>query len=121
MTVASSTRPQINDRALLGKALVNAGKALGLTQAEVADIVGRNRTGLLRDGIDPSSKAGELALLLIRLYRSVYALMGGDQSAMKHWLATENRYFDEVPRDMIRTAEGLVRALHYLDAMRGKI
>lgn len=121
MTVASNTRADINDRALLGKALVSAGKAMGLTQAEVSDIVGRNRTAVLRDGIDPASKAGELALLLIRLYRSVYALTGGDQQAMKHWLATENRYFDEVPRDMIHSAEGLVRALHYLDAMRGKI
>lgn len=121
MTTASKPQPDISDRALLGKALVNAGSALGLTRAEVADIVGRNRTGLLRDGIDPASKAGELALLFIRLYRSVYALVGGDPAAMKHWLNTENRYFGEVPADMVRSAEGLVRVLHYLDAMRGKI
>ncbi|MEX2476011.1 antitoxin Xre/MbcA/ParS toxin-binding domain-containing protein [Marinobacter sp.] len=121
MTVASHARPDINDKALLGKALLNAGKALGLTQTDVAEIVGRNRTGLLRDGIDPTSKAGELALLFIRLYRSVYALVGGDQEAMRHWLCTENRYFGAVPRDLVKSAEGLVRVNYYLDAMRGKI
>lgn len=81
----------------------------------------RNRTGLVRDGIDPASKSGELALLFIRLYRSVFALTGGEPAAMKHWINTENRYFDEVPRQLVRSAEGLVRVNHYLDAMRGKV
>ncbi|MFL1465820.1 MbcA/ParS/Xre antitoxin family protein [Marinobacter sp. DUT-3] len=121
MTTVSDIKQQTSDRALLGKALVNAGKAMGLTQADLAEIVGRNRTGLARDGVDPSSKAGELALLFVRVYRSVYALVGGDEAAMQHWLNTENRYFSDVPRDMIRSAEGLVRVLYYLDAMRGKI
>ncbi|WP_297794540.1 MbcA/ParS/Xre antitoxin family protein [uncultured Marinobacter sp.] len=121
MTTVSGIKPHTTDRALLGKAVVNAGKAMGLTQADVAEIVGRNRSGLIRDGIDPSSKAGELALLLIRLYRSVYALVGGDEDAMQHWLNTENRYFSDVPRELVRSAEGLVRVLYYLDAMRGKI
>jgi len=121
MTTATLTRPATSDKALLAKALLNAGKAFGLTQTELAEIVGRNRTGLVRDGIDPASKAGELALLFIRLYRSVYALTGGEPENMQHWLNTENRYFGAVPRQLIKSAEGLVRVNHYLDAMRGKI
>ena len=121
MNNARLSAPSTDDKSLVAKALLNAGKALGMTQADLADIVGRNRSGLVRDGIDPTSKAGELALLFIRLYRSVYALTGGEPAAMKHWMNTENRYFDEVPRQLIRSAEGLVRVNHYLDAMRGKV
>jgi len=113
--------PEINDKALLARALLSSAKALGLPQAEVAAVVGRNRTGLVRDGIDPDSKSGELALLFVRLYRSVYALTGGDTEAMAHWLNTPNRYFDDAPRALIQSTEGLVRVVHYLDAMRGRI
>ena len=42
---------------------MRAGKALGLTQANVGAVIGRDRTSLRR-GIDPDSKAGELAALL---------------------------------------------------------
>lgn len=121
MGTAQASKQQTDDKALLSKALLNAGKSFGFNQTELADIVGRNRTGLVRDGIDPTSKSGELALLFIRLYRSVFALTGGESTAMKHWMNTENRYFEEVPRQLIKSAEGLVRVNHYLDAMRGKV
>lgn len=121
MTELAHPTPQTSDKALLAKALINAGKALGLTQTEVAAIVGRNRTSVARDGIDPASKAGELALLLIRVYRSVYTLTGGDSKAMAHWFQSPNRYFGAVPRELVHSTEGLVRLVHYLDAMRGRI
>ncbi len=121
MTNANPTAERVQDKALVAKAFLNAGKVLGFTQAELADIVGRNRSGLIRDGLDPTSKAGELALLFIRLYRSIYALTGGEPEAMKHWISTDNRYFGDTPRQLVRTAEGLVRVTHYLDAMRGKL
>ena len=121
MPEAVSVAPETSDKALLSKALLNAAKAFGLPQAEIAAVVGRNRTGLTRDGIDPASKSGELALLFIRLYRSVYALTGGEREAMAHWLNTPNHYFEDTPRQMIQSTEGLVRVVHYLDAMRGRI
>ncbi|HLT12836.1 MAG TPA: MbcA/ParS/Xre antitoxin family protein [Marinobacter sp.] len=121
MTLPATIAPETSDKALLAKALLNAAKALGLPQAEIATVVGRNRSGLTRDGIDPASKSGELALLVIRLYRSVYALTGGDGDAMTHWLNTPNHYFQATPRNLIQSTEGLVRVVHYLDAMRGRI
>ena len=33
--------------------------------------------------LDPYSKQGKLALLLIRLYQALHALTGGDQATMK--------------------------------------
>lgn len=104
----------------LTKATLRAGKALGLTQAELGAVVGRDRTSLRR-GIDPASKTGELAALLIRLYRSLYALVGGDADAMRHWMETPNHHTGGVPREQIRQVAGLVEVLGYVDAIRGKL
>src|SRR5690606_23224592 len=101
------------------KATLRAGKALGLTQAEVAAIIGRERTSLRR-GVDPDSKAGELALLLIRVYRSLHALVGGSEEAMRHWMAVPNLHTGGIPREQARQVAGLVGLVTYLDAIRGR-
>ena len=105
---------------VLTKAVFNAGKALGLTQSEVGEVIGRERTSMRR-GLDPSSKAGELALLLIRCYRSLFMLVGGDQQAMRQWLNTDNHHLGGIPRDKINHITGLIHVTEYLDAMRGKV
>ena len=48
-------------------------------------------------GIDPASKAGELTLLLIRAYRSLFALVGGDAGQMRHWMHTRNLHTGGCP------------------------
>ena len=105
---------------VLSKALVNAGKALGLSQAELGEIIGKDRTNFRR-GLDPHSKSGELALLLIRCYRSLFALVGGRSADMRHWMHTENLHTGGVPAEQIKTVTGLARVVEYLDAIRAKI
>ncbi len=107
--------------AVLGEALVNAGKWLALNQAALGDIVGKDRTAISRGRIDPASKAGELALLAVRCYRALYVLIGGDAAAMRHWMHTENRHTGGVPAEQMKSVAGLVAVLEYLDAMRGKL
>jgi hypothetical protein len=109
-----------NRREVLSKALLAAGHELGLTQAELGQVVGRDRSTLIR-GIDPRSKAGELALLLIRVYRSLHVLVGGDPKAIAHWMHTENRHTGGVPAEQIKSVPGLARVVEYLDAIRGKV
>lgn len=105
--------------AILTKALLNAGKVLGLSQAELGRMIGKDRTSLAR-GLDPESKAGELALLFIRCYRSLYALVGGRSEDMRHWMQTPNRDTHGVPAEQVMTVQGLVGVVEYLDAMRGR-
>jgi Protein of unknown function (DUF2384) len=105
---------------VLAAALVNAGKELGLTQAALGAVIGRDRTALSRGQLDPDSKAGELALLLIRAYRALFALVGGDRSVMRHWMHTENLHTGGIPAEQIRSVQGLTRVVEYLDAIRGK-
>jgi len=108
-------------QAVLAKALVSAGRDLGLTQAEVGAVIGRDRTALSRAAIDPASKSGELALLLIRAYRALFVLVGGDRAQMRHWWHTPNHHLAGAPVELVRNVQGLIRVVEYLDAMRGKL
>ena len=117
----TSALAQPEARRVLANALVNAGRELGLTQQVLGDIIGKDRTTLSRGGIDPESKPGELALLLVRAYRALFALMGGDRDAMRHWFQTENLHTGGVPCEQVRSVQGLMRVVEYLDAIRGKL
>lgn len=119
MRTASLAHPARSE--VLAEALLNAGRALGLTQAELGTVVGKDRTAVSRGRIEPASKAGELALLLIRCYRALFVLVGGDTVQMRHWMHTANRHTGGVPAEQIRTVEGLTRVTGYLDAVRGKV
>lgn len=112
---------QPNASETLTKALLNAGKALGLTQDDLGIVIGRDRAVFRRAGVDPTSKAGELALLLIRAYRSLYALVGGQPGDLKHWMRTENRHTGGVPAEQVKSVAGLIHIVEYLDAIRGKV
>jgi hypothetical protein len=118
-TAARVLQPE--GHAVLAKALVTAGRDLGLTQAEIGAVIGRDRTALSRAAIDPSSKSGELALLLIRAYRALFVLVGGDPAQLRHWWHTPNRHLDAAPVELTRSVQGLLRVVEYLDAMRGKL
>ena len=105
--------------AVLAKAVRNAGEALGLSQAEVGAVIGRARSSLARP-LDPESKPGELAALLIRCHRSLFVLTGGETAALRHWMSTPNRHTGGVPREQVKDVQGLVTVTEYLDAARGK-
>ena len=119
------TRPQLDADDVLAKALLNAREQLGLTQQELGAIVGVHRTAISRwqesGGLRADSKTGELALLLIRIYRSLFALFGGDLADMGHFLRTANHHLNGVPLELMELVQGLVRVAEYLAAIRGKI
>jgi len=119
MKQATAASPDKAD--VLAEALVNAGRYLGMSQAELGAIVGKDRTAISRGRIDPDSKAGELALLFIRCYRALYAQTGGDSEHMAHWMRTENRHTGGIPAEQVKSVQGLIAVLEYLDAIRGKL
>lgn len=118
MSVALAEQ-QVEENRVLAKAVLRAGEAMGLSQTDVGRIIGKDRSSISRFGIDPTSKPGELALLLVRCFRSLHALVGGDAEAMKHWMKTDNRRLG-IPREQIRSVQGLVDVVAYLDALRAK-
>ena len=87
-------------------------RVLGVSEASVSRLASGSRT------IDPSTKEGELALLLVRVYRSLDALVGTDAAQRKAWLHGHNRALNARPVDLLPRADGLVSVVAYLDAMR---
>ena len=109
---------------VLMKAFNNACDVLRLGIQERAQLLGVNRATLNRNaqrGFSPESKTAELQLQLIRLYRSLYAIAGGDSAFMSHWFKTDNTALNGVPASICLKIDGLFRTNQYLDAMRGKI
>jgi uncharacterized protein (DUF2384 family) len=108
------------DAQLVAEACGRAAQALGLTRDELSAVVGKHRTSIDRTGLDPVTKEGELALLFLRVYRSLHALFGGDQALMRLWIDQPNHHLGEQPPSLLLSRiEGLIRVANYLDALRG--
>lgn len=108
------------------RALVRAAGRLGLTQRELAPILGLSAASLSRVHadqrvIDVAGKEGELALLFLRVYRSLDTLMGGDDVASAAWLRATNTHLGGVPLHLLGRIEGMMNVVGYLDAMRGRL
>ena len=120
-----SPDPAVASATVLTKAVLRAAQALGVTQKRLAAIVGASEASVSRLGrtkrLDPDSKEGELALLFLRLYRSLDTLVGGDAEKARAWLEADNSHLGGVPAQRIATVSGLVDAVSYLDALRGKL
>lgn len=127
MTIALGVSPNLEPGSVLAKAALAAAARLGLRGREIADVIGTSEASIsrLRSGrsarLDPARKEGELALLFLRLYRSLDALVGGDDVKARQWLHANNHHLAGIPAERIRTVEGLVDVVQYLDAMRGRL
>lgn len=111
--------------AVLGKALVRVAERLDLPYATVAEAIGVSEATMsrLRHGqttLDPKSKEGELGLLLVRVFRSLDALVGGSEEKARAWFYAHNEALGGAPAQRIERVEGLIDVLQYLDAMRAK-
>ena len=122
-SVRPSRRPE--PAMVLAKAVLSAAGRLGLRNRQLAAVIGSSEASVSRlqtgRGLDPQTKEGELALLFLRLYRSLDALVGGDERQAQSWLTAENDHLGGIPVERMRTVEGLVDVVQYLDAMRGRL
>lgn len=111
---------------VLSKALLRAADHLGLTAKTLGTIVGLSEPTVSRlkrgeFALEQGTKPFELAVLFVRLYRSLDAIVGGDETVAKAWLRNDNTALDGKPIEKIQTVPGLVDAIAYLDARRAVI
>lgn len=126
MKAISSIHNGHNRERVLTKAVLNLADFYELTGKDLSDILGISEAGAtrLRQGkkwISPATKEGEMALLLVRLYRSLNALVGNHHEKARAWLGSPNHYFKQKPIEKLKTVYGLVEVVIYLDAMRGRL
>ena len=65
--------------------------------------------------------ASPVAPLLDEQRRDGFPFLLGHEAAARAWLEGPNTDLGARPVELIRSAEGLVRVVHYLDAHRGRV
>lgn len=124
--ISSDTGRQTSEPAVVTKAVTNAAERLGLSARSLAAVLGVSEASISRMKrqdyfLERGSKSFELAILLIRFFRSLDAIVGGDENVARQWLRNANRAFGAAPVDKITTIAGLTDVLAYLDARRALV
>jgi hypothetical protein len=122
----SHATPRPSEAAVVTKAVLRAAAALDLPAKALAAIIGVSEATASRMkgggfALERASKPFELAVLFIRLFRSLDAIAGGDEKVARAWLRNPNTALGAVPLDHIRTVAGLVDVIAYLDARRALV
>jgi uncharacterized protein (DUF2384 family) len=112
--------------AVVTKAVMRASDRLGISAKALARTVGLSEATVsrMRNGdylLDAKGKPFELSLLLVRLFRSLDAITGGDEIIARTWLANPNAALGDAPISRIQTIAGLSDVIAYLDARRARI
>ena len=119
----TATRAVASEGAVVTKAALRAAGLLGLSNKALARIVGLSEASVSRMGtggytLTPGDKPFELAVLFVRFYRAVDAIVHGDDAVARAWMANPNTALGGTPLELIQTLPGLVHAVAYLDARR---
>jgi hypothetical protein len=59
--------------------------------------------------------------MFVRLYRSLDAVVGGDDAVAGKWLANSNTALQGTPLELIQSVSGLANVIQYLDARRAVV
>ena len=115
-----------SDTLVLSKAVTNAARLWGLSNETLGKIIGVSgpTVSRLRAGswhLERGTKPFELSQYLVRLFRSLDALMGSDDKASISWLKTRNLDLDGRPIDLILTVKGLSDVANYVDDFRAQV
>ena len=121
----SEASAQSRQDIVLTKATVRAAERLGISQKTLGNIVGLSEPVVSRmkngDYTIARGKSFELAALFVQLYRSLDAIVGGDDVAARRWLKSGNHALNGVPIDLIQKVYGLTHVVQYLDSRRAVI
>ncbi|MEO8506568.1 MAG: antitoxin Xre/MbcA/ParS toxin-binding domain-containing protein [Betaproteobacteria bacterium] len=123
---AARTPAPASDATVLSRAVVRAARLLGLPQRGVAAVLGVSEATASRLFAGKyllareHAKEWELAVLFVRMFRSLDALWGHEESA-RQWLGSPNLALGGRPAELMHSVEGMVRVVAYLDAARGRL
>lgn len=123
--LALQTSHKAEAAAVLSKAVARAAERLGVSRALLARVLGVSPATITRlyggdYQLDQGRKEWEFALLFVRAFRALDSIVGNEVGA-RQWLNSENLALNGRPIELIRSTEGLVRVVQYLDASRGLV
>jgi hypothetical protein len=112
-----------DESSFVTKATLRAAERLGIKNTVLAKVLGVSQPTIsrMRRGnykLDRGQKAFELAILLVRLYRSLDGIVAGDDNVAADWLKNNNTALDGIPLDLIQSVSGLMNVIAYIDSRR---
>jgi Protein of unknown function (DUF2384) len=116
----------LSKSAVVGKSLMRAAAYLQISNRALARIIGLSESSITRVAqenfsLEPGSKPFELALLFVRLFRSLDAITGGDPVTARAWIRADNTALNGKPLDLMTHIPGLIDVIAYLDARRAVV
>ena len=116
----------VSEAATVTKAVIAAADRLGLSARQLSAVIGVSEASISRMKrldfrLERGTKPFELAVLLVRLFRSLDAVTGGDEAVARAWMTADNTVLGARPVDRIISISGLVDVLAYLDARRALV
>jgi hypothetical protein len=111
---------------IVTKAALRAAERLEIKSTVLAKILGLSEPTVsrMRKGayeLEPEQKSFELAVLFVRLYRSLDGIVAGDDTVASDWLINKNTVLNGVPLELIQTISGLTNVIEYLDSRRAVV
>jgi hypothetical protein len=123
MPRAGLQRATVSESAVATKAVLRAAARLGISNKALGRIIGLSEATVSRMGagtyaLTPGTKAFELSVLFVRLFRALDTIAGGDEAVASAWLKNGNAGLGGTPLALIQSVSGLIHVLGYLDARR---
>ena len=121
-----ASQPAVSEGIVVTKATLRAAALLGISNKALARIVGLSEASVSRMGtgtysLAPGEKPFELAVLFVRFYRALDAIVHGDDGVARAWLSNPNVALGGTPLTLIQSVSGLLHAVAYLDARRALV
>lgn len=114
----------MNSNGVLAKGILNAADQLGLGLDQLGLVLGVDYNMILQlkanQELDPASKQGQQALLLIRIFQSLYALNGGNIEWIRHFMNSPNLITGGIPIEQIQQKAGLIKVLESVQSLLSK-
>jgi hypothetical protein len=121
-------RPEVRSAqgTVLTKAVLRAADKLDVKAVALAHVLGLSEATVSRMkkgdyALQADTKPFELGVLFVRLFRSLDAIVGGDETAARAWLANPNLALGAKPAEKMRAVAGLMDVIAYLDARKSVV
>jgi len=116
----------VAEEVVVTKAVLRAAGRLALSNRILARTLGLSEATISRMGsgtyvLTAGDKPFEVAVLFLRLFRALDAIVGGDEAAARAWIQQENTALGGSPGTLIQSLPGLINAVAYLDARRAVV
>lgn len=111
---------------VLTEAVIRAADQLGVNAKSLSAVLGVSEATVSRMRrkdfvLERGTKPFELGVLFVRLFRSLDAIVGGDETVARAWIKNQNLALEARPLEKIMTIAGLFDVIAYLDSRRALV